>query len=169
MALSAKYAEGNLYIVDGINLDQFFPSLLEKRLARWPFDGPVMVIFSWREFDPNFALAARSFPFLHLMPSIGANTYDILCKRAVVITQNALKELEYRLNRPIRPIVKYVAPTMQTYPRVRTVNTQWLDKLKNMPNNVTLARRQKEVAELTENREHEVEGTAKVQLLQQTQ
>jgi large subunit ribosomal protein L4 len=45
----------------------------------------------------NFALASRNIPFIDVLPSQGANVYDILRRDTLVLTKDAVQALEARL------------------------------------------------------------------------
>ena len=45
----------------------------------------------------NFARAARNIDTLDVLPSMGANVYDILRRDTLVLTKDAVKHLEERL------------------------------------------------------------------------
>jgi len=47
--------------------------------------------------DENFANAARNIPNLDVLPSQGANVYDILKRHKLVLTKQAVQDLEARL------------------------------------------------------------------------
>ena len=47
--------------------------------------------------DDNFARAARNIETLDVLPSIGANVYDILKKDTLVLTKAGVEALEARL------------------------------------------------------------------------
>jgi large subunit ribosomal protein L4 len=47
--------------------------------------------------DRNFALASRNLPLVDVLPSQGANVYDILRRDTLVITKDGLEALEARL------------------------------------------------------------------------
>jgi large subunit ribosomal protein L4 len=49
------------------------------------------------EIDRNFALASRNLAGLQLLPSAGANVYDILRRDVLVLTTAAVRRLEERL------------------------------------------------------------------------
>jgi large subunit ribosomal protein L4 len=55
------------------------------------------LIIDGAEVDANFALAARNIDGLDLLPSIGANVYDILRRDTLVLTKSAVQALEARL------------------------------------------------------------------------
>jgi len=49
------------------------------------------------ELDLNFALASRNLPHVDVLPSQGANVYDILRRDTLVLTKDAVLALEARL------------------------------------------------------------------------
>ncbi|MNC99211.1 50S ribosomal protein L4 [compost metagenome] len=49
------------------------------------------------ELDVNFARAARNIAHVDVLPQQGANVYDILRRDTLVLTREAVKRLEERL------------------------------------------------------------------------
>ena len=47
--------------------------------------------------DRNFQLAARNIPGVDLLPQRGANVYDILRRDTLVLTRQAVEQLQERL------------------------------------------------------------------------
>ena len=47
--------------------------------------------------EENFAKAAKNIPNLDVLPSQGANVYDILKRHTLVLTKQAVLDLEARL------------------------------------------------------------------------
>ena len=47
--------------------------------------------------DASFAKAARNLPKVDVLPQQGANVYDILRRDTLVLTRNAVEQLEARL------------------------------------------------------------------------
>jgi large subunit ribosomal protein L4 len=47
--------------------------------------------------DEGFARAARNLPRVDVLPSVGANVYDILRRDTLVLTRAAVEQLEARL------------------------------------------------------------------------
>jgi large subunit ribosomal protein L4 len=95
VALSSKLAEGKLVVLDRAALDEPKTKQLASRLGRFGWasalriDGP--------EVDRNFELAARNLVGLQLLPPEGANVYDILRRDVLVLTREAVRQLEERL------------------------------------------------------------------------
>ncbi|MBO6838138.1 MAG: 50S ribosomal protein L4, partial [Alphaproteobacteria bacterium] len=55
------------------------------------------LIVGGAEVDRNFALAARNIPNIDVLPTQGANVYDILRRDTLVLTKAAVEGLEARL------------------------------------------------------------------------
>ena len=55
------------------------------------------VFIDGKEVDVNFALASRNIVGVDVLPSIGANVYDILRRDKLVLTKDAVSCLEERL------------------------------------------------------------------------
>lgn len=94
-ALSDKFAEGKLLVVDSLKLDQSKTSMLKKLLNN--FNGKSYFMVSGDEVDVNFALAAKNIPNIVLVPQIGANVYDIIRHDYILLSQEAVSALEKRL------------------------------------------------------------------------
>ena len=58
---------------------------------------PVLVAVDGPELDGNFARAARNLASVQVLPSIGANVYDILNHKTLVLTRAGVEALEARL------------------------------------------------------------------------
>ena len=95
MALSARAASGDLLVVDGLALAEARSRLLRDSAVQ-PGPGGTLVI-AGAEVDANFARAAQNVAGLDVLPSRGANVYDILRRRRLVLTRDAVAELEGRL------------------------------------------------------------------------
>jgi len=94
-ALSAKAKAGELVILDAATLAEAKTAALAKTVKElgWKralvIDGAVV--------DANFALAARNLDGVDVLPTIGANVYDILKRDILVITKAGVEALEARL------------------------------------------------------------------------
>jgi large subunit ribosomal protein L4 len=93
-ALSAKAAAGQLAVLDEAKLDEAKTKALVSRIQKLGW-GSVLVIDA--VFEENFARAARNLKDVDLLPSIGANVYDILRREQLVLTRAAVQSLEERL------------------------------------------------------------------------
>lgn len=94
-ALSSKLADGKLVVLEDAKLDEPKTKGLATRLTQLGW-GSVLVI-DGPEFERNFNLAARNLTGVDLLPTVGANVYDILRKDTLVLTRAAVQELEERL------------------------------------------------------------------------
>jgi len=94
-AISSKQAEGKLVIVDDVNAAEAKTAALA---ASFRTLGWASVLFvDGKEVNENFALAARNIPNVDVLPSQGANVYDILRRDVLVLTKSAVEQLEARL------------------------------------------------------------------------
>lgn len=93
-ALSAKARDGKLIVVDELKADTAKTAALRSTLGKFDFTSALFVDAA---FDQNFSLAARNIPKTDLLPTEGANVYDILRRDALVITKAALAQIEERL------------------------------------------------------------------------
>ncbi len=94
-ALSAKCAEGKLVILDEAKMSVPKTSELVKKLATLGW-GRTLVI-DGESIDENFALAARNIVGIDVLPTAGANVYDILRRDTLVLTKGAVEKLVERL------------------------------------------------------------------------
>lgn len=94
-ALSAKQAEGRLIVIEDAKLAEPKTKGLVARLEKLGW-GRALVI-DGAEVDGNFALAARNIAGLDVLPSQGANVYDILRRDTLVLTKDAVARLVERL------------------------------------------------------------------------
>lgn len=119
IALSAKFKEGNLFVVKDLELEshktQYLANLME---TKWPAiqHDRISVIHGENELDPNFLLAARNIYGFDFYSPPAVNVYDLVLRHRLMVTETGLAELEARLMRPNpmarvnfvvdRPIVK---------------------------------------------------------------
>jgi large subunit ribosomal protein L4 len=94
-ALSSKQAEGKLIVLDGVKLDKPKTAELAKRFAKFGFASVLFI--DGATVDEGFARAARNLPGIDVLPQQGANVYDILRRDMLVLTRDAVTQLEARL------------------------------------------------------------------------
>ncbi len=94
-ALSAKQAEGKLVILDEAKAKS--PKTAELAKALKAFDWGRALVIDGAELDDNFAKATRNIAGIDLLPSVGANVYDILRRDTLVLTKDAVAQLTERL------------------------------------------------------------------------
>lgn len=94
-ALSAKQAEGKLVIVDSLGGNLSKTKALSEAFAKLGLEKALII--DGESVDPMFARAARNIKGFDVLPQIGANVYDILRHRELVLTKAAVQQLEARL------------------------------------------------------------------------
>jgi len=94
-ALSAKAAAGELVVIDSVAMDAAKTSTLAKQVKELGWKRALII--DGAEIDANFALAAANIDGLDVLPSMGANVYDILKRDTLVITKAGVEALEARL------------------------------------------------------------------------
>lgn len=95
MALSAKAGAGKLVILDSTDMAEAKTALLAKVAADLGWKKALVI--DGAQVSENFARAARNLDGIDVLPSIGANVYDILRRDTLVITRAGLEALEARL------------------------------------------------------------------------
>lgn len=94
-ALSAKLKAGALVIVDSIAMAEAKTAQLAKTVKDLGWKR--VLIIDGVAVDGNFALAARNVEGVDVLPTMGANVYDILRRDTLVITKAGVEALEARL------------------------------------------------------------------------
>lgn len=94
-ALSAKQAEGKLVVLDTAKMKNHKTGELAKSIRKLGW-GSVLVI-DGAEVDLNFSRAVANLMNIDLLPSQGANVYDILRRDTLVLTKEAVEKLVERL------------------------------------------------------------------------
>jgi large subunit ribosomal protein L4 len=95
IALSAKQDEGKLVVIDAAHIGEAKTKALRARLAALAWDS--VLIIDGSVVEENFARATRNLPRVDVMPQQGANVYDILRRDTLVLTREAVRQLEARL------------------------------------------------------------------------
>ena len=94
-ALSSKQASGDLVILEDAKLKEPKTSALADSLQKLGIQSALFV--DGGDLDANFCLALRNLPKFDVLPSQGANVYDILRRDTLVLTKAAVEQLEARL------------------------------------------------------------------------
>ncbi len=95
-ALSAKAGAGELVILDAADLKEGKTKELVGALKKLGWKKPLVI--DGAEVNASFALAARNIDGLDVLPSVGANVYDILRAGTLVVTKSGVEALEARLS-----------------------------------------------------------------------
>jgi large subunit ribosomal protein L4 len=94
-ALSAKFKAGELVIVDTLAMAEAKTAILARQAKELGWKR--VLIIDGASVDQNFAAAARNLEGIDVLPTIGANVYDILRRDILVITKAGVEALEARL------------------------------------------------------------------------
>jgi large subunit ribosomal protein L4 len=94
-ALSAKAGAGNLIVLDSAMLSEPKTKALAEKLKGLGWKRALVI--DGAELNENFARAAQNIEGLDVLPSQGANVYDILRRDTLVLTKAAVEALEARL------------------------------------------------------------------------
>ena len=96
-ALSAKAGAGQLIILDSLDMKEAKTKTLAK--AAKELGWKRVLIIDGAEVNENFARAAANIPGLDVLPSMGANVYDILKRDTLVLTKAGVEALQARLGK----------------------------------------------------------------------
>ena len=94
-ALSAKAQSGALTILDVADLAEAKTAILAR--AAKELGWKRVLVIDGGELNENFVRAAANLDGIDVLPSIGANVYDILKRDQLVITKAGVEALEARL------------------------------------------------------------------------
>jgi large subunit ribosomal protein L4 len=94
-ALSAKQAQGKLVVLDSAVIKVAKTSALAKQVRDLGWTSALVI--DGPETDVNFSRAAANIMGLNVLPSQGANVYDILNSDTLVLTKGAVEKLVERL------------------------------------------------------------------------
>lgn len=94
-ALSAKAKEQKLWVVDSASLAAPKTAEIVKKLAVLGWKKPLFI--DGAAVDANFLAAIRNLHGVDVLPTVGANVYDILNHNELVLTKDAVAALEARL------------------------------------------------------------------------
>ena len=95
-ALSAKASRGKLVVLENLDLADAKTSVLAKAVKEQGWKR--VLVIDGAQVNENFARAARNLEGVDVLPSMGANVYDILKRDTLVITRAGVEALQARLN-----------------------------------------------------------------------
>ncbi|MET0183781.1 MAG: 50S ribosomal protein L4 [Caulobacterales bacterium] len=93
-ALSSKVQDNAIIVIDDAKLSEPKTKDLVSKLKALGLENALII--GGAELDLNFALASRNIPNLDVLPSAGVNVYDILRRKTLVLTKDAVKAIEAR-------------------------------------------------------------------------
>jgi large subunit ribosomal protein L4 len=94
-ALSSKAKDGKLIILENVESKKGKTKDLAKSFKKLGWTS--VLIIDGAAVDESFALAARNVKGIDVLPTQGANVYDILRRDTLVLTKAAVEKLEERL------------------------------------------------------------------------
>jgi large subunit ribosomal protein L4 len=94
-ALSQKKAEGKLVVLDAAASEGGRTAALRKQVSALGWTSALVI--DGAAVDAQFLRAARNIPGLDVLPTIGANVYDILRHDVLAVTKAGLETLKERL------------------------------------------------------------------------
>jgi len=94
-ALSAKKASGQLFVLESLDTKKSSTSMLAKKLKKLGWNKALLI--DGKEINEKFSLAARNIVGFDVLPSHGANVFDILRRETLIITKAGVQNLEERL------------------------------------------------------------------------
>ena len=95
-ALSSKVKDGSLIVLDEAKLSEAKTKELSAKFKALGVENALIIGGS--EVDQNFAKAARNIPNIDVLPVAGLNVYDILRRKQLVITKDALEAIGARFD-----------------------------------------------------------------------
>ena len=93
-ALSSKAKAGSLIVVDNVTLSDPKTAALRDQLGKIGITHALVI--AGVEVDNNFKLAARNIPNVDVLPNAGLNVYDVLRRRTLVLTKDAVAAINAR-------------------------------------------------------------------------
>lgn len=95
-ALSAKVKDDALLVLDKAELKAGKTKDLSAKLDKLGLSNALII--GGTELDAGFARAARNIPNVDVLPVAGLNVYDVLRRKTLVVTKDALAGIEARFN-----------------------------------------------------------------------
>ena len=93
-AISSKCLSQKMIVVDSLALNDISVSKLSKKIQAFTSDS---VLFIDSLFDKNFYLSCRKLPKCDMLLDVGANVYDIIKHKYLMISKVSAEKLQSRL------------------------------------------------------------------------
>lgn len=91
-ALSSKVNEDAIYVMEGLSFDAPKTKEMKKVLEALSAGKKVLVVTA--DYEDNVALSARNLPNVKFVTAEGVNVLDLVNYESLVITQDAVKQVE---------------------------------------------------------------------------
>ena len=95
-ALSSKVKDKAIMVLDKAELKDGKTKDLSAKLGKLGLSNALII--GGVELDAGFARAARNIPNVDVLPVAGLNVYDVLRRKTLVVTKDALAGIEARFN-----------------------------------------------------------------------
>ncbi|MCB9988349.1 MAG: 50S ribosomal protein L4 [Rhodospirillales bacterium] len=95
MALSSKAKDGKLIILDEATAKTHKTKPMADAMKGFGIDSALII--GGKEIDVNFARGMANLPRIDVLPSVGANVYDIIRRDTLILTKDAVGDLTERL------------------------------------------------------------------------
>ncbi|PID44918.1 MAG: 50S ribosomal protein L4 [Proteobacteria bacterium] len=95
MAMSARFQEGNLMVLDNFTLERIKTKEFVSVMKTLEIDNALLVI---NEADDNLSKSSRNVNGFKVLNPEGVNVYDILLHKKLVLLQPAISSLEERFS-----------------------------------------------------------------------
>ncbi len=106
-ALSSKMKAGALVVIDEARLDT--PKTKDLRARLQGLEIANALIIGGLTVDENFARAARNIPNVDVLPVAGLNVYDVLRRKTLVLTRDAVAGISARFDGRVEPEMAFSA------------------------------------------------------------
>lgn len=97
MALSSKFADGKLKLIDSLNIEKISTKEVKSKLSSFYTNSLLIIDVENNTNNENFVKSVHNIMNVNILLQIGANVYDLLRHENVLITKEAVKTLEERL------------------------------------------------------------------------
>ena len=94
MALSTRFSESNMVVLDGFDLDEIKTKKFQEVMKKLNIDNGLIVV---PERNENLEKSSRNVQGFKVISSEGLNVYDVLLHHRLVLLQSCLDQLEKRL------------------------------------------------------------------------
>lgn len=95
IALSSKVQDGKLIVLDAAVAKEHKTKAMAAAFEKLGIASALVV--GGKEIESNFQKATRNLPRIDVLPSAGANVYDILRRDTLILTKDAVADLTERL------------------------------------------------------------------------
>lgn len=97
IALTARKQDGRLFLVDSIEMPTYKTQEVDNILSHW-HTKKALIVHGDYEQDPNLMVGLRNNKSYRILPARGANVHDLLRAPVILMSVQALYDLEARLD-----------------------------------------------------------------------